>query len=159
MLVNNLKDLLGIINVAITYFNWDELRVAANGDPTAIIILTFGLTKSYNMLSGGYMMKKLNISRIPQVLFRKEFLRVKNNKISIQFTTKEKQSYFTYDKFLFARIGVKEKVIYLRALSMRAFDDNSTYIPREFLNITQNPFLKITNDKINFIFESPQGES
>ena len=100
MLVNNLKDLLGIINVAITYFNWDELRVAANGDPTAIIILTFGLTKSYNMLSGGYMMKKLNISRIPQVLFRKEFL-----------------------------------------------------------NITQNPFLKITNDKINFIFESPQGES
>ena len=85
--------------MAITYFNWDELRVAANGDPTAIIILTFGLTKSYNMLSGGYMMKKLNISRIPQVLFRKEFLRVKNNKISIQFTTKEKQSYFTYDKF------------------------------------------------------------
>ena len=86
--------------MAIIYFNWDELRVAANGDPTAIIILTFGLTKSYNMLSGGYMMKKLNISRIPQVLFRKEFLKVKNNKISIHFTTKEKQSYFTYDKFL-----------------------------------------------------------
>ena len=42
---------------------------------------------------------------------------------------------------------------------MRAFDDNSTHIPKDFLNITQNPFLKITNDKINFIFESPQGES
>ena len=60
--------------MAITYFNWDELRVKARGDPAGIIILTYGLSPGYNVSTSQYMIKKLNINHIPQFLFRKNYL-------------------------------------------------------------------------------------
>jgi hypothetical protein len=158
---NKQKDFNGINNVAITYFNWDELRIKARGDPAGIIILTYGLSPSYNVSSSQYMIKKLNINHIPVFLFRKNYLIVtKDNKVKINVKTEDAQSYFTYDKFLFARVSARQKALYLRALAMRALDDGRDFVPRVlFNNIAYNPFLKITEDKIKFIYESPQGES
>ena len=136
------------------YFNWDELRLKAKGDPAGIIILTYGLTKSYNISTSGYLMKKLNINHIPQFLFARGILKATNNKVKVNYVTKEAQSYFKYDKFLFARVSARQKALYLRALSMRPLDDVRNFIPRVlFNNIAFNPFLKVTNDKIEFIYE------
>ncbi len=147
--------------MAITYFNWDELRVKARGDPAGIIILTYGLSPGYNVSTSQYMIKKLNINHIPQFLFRKNYLiATKDKKVKINVKTKEIQSYFTYDKFLFARVSARQKALYLRALAMRPLDDVRNFVPRVlFNNIAYNPFLEVTEDKIKFIYESPQGES
>ena len=110
------------------YFNWDELRLKAKGDPAGIIILTYGLTKSYNISTSGYLMKKLNINHIPQFLFTRGVLKAINNKVKINYVTKDAQSYFKYDKFLYARVNVRHKALYLRALSMRPIDDKNNLI-------------------------------
>ena len=147
--------------MAITYFNWDELRVKARGDPAGIIILTYGLSPGYNVSTSQYMIKKLNINHIPQFLFRKNYLiATKDKKVKINVKTKEIQSYFTYDKFLFARVSARQKALYLRALAMRPLDDVRNFVPRGlFGNVAYNPFLEVTKDKIKFTYESPQGES
>ena len=99
-------------------------------------------------------MKKLNINHIPQFLFARGILKTHKNKVRINYATKEAQSYFKYDKFLFARVSARQKAPYLRALSMRPLDDVRNFIPRIlFNNIAFNPFLKVTNDKIEFIYE------
>ena len=147
--------------MAITYFNWDELRVKARGDPAGIIILTYGLSPGYNVSTSQYMIKKLNINHIPQFLFRKNYLiATKDKKVKINVKTKEIQSYFTYDKFLFARVSARQKALYLWALAMRPLDDVRNFVPRVlFGNVAYNPFLEVTKDKIKFTYESPQGES
>ena len=97
-------------------------------------------------------MKKLNINHIPQFLFTRGVLKAINNKVKINYVTKEAQSYFKYDKFLFARVSARQKALYLRALSMRPLDYVRNFIPRVlFNNIAYNPFLKVTEDKIKFI--------
>ena len=134
------------------YFNWDELRLKAKGDPAGIIILTYGLTKSYNVSTSSYLMKKLNINQIAQFLFARGILKATNNKVKVNYVTKEAQSYFKYDKF--SKEYQQDKKLYLRALSMRPLDDVRNFIPRIlFNNIAFNPFLKVTNDKIEFIYE------
>lgn len=147
--------------MAIIYFNWYELHTKAKGDPAGIIILTYGLTLSYTVSTSQYLMKKLNINHIPIFLFKKNYLIVtKDKKVKINVKTEDAQSYFTYDKFLFARVSARQKALYLRALSMRALDDSRDFVPRIlFNNITHNPFLKVTEDKIHFIYESPRGDT
>jgi hypothetical protein len=146
--------------VAITYFNWYELHSKAKGDPAGIIILTYGLTSSYNVNTSQYLMKKLNINHIPPLLFSRKYLSQSRYRLTSNYVTKEPQSYFKNERFLFARVNVRHKALYLRALSMRAIDDKSNFIPRHYFNeVAKNPFLKVTEDKIHFIYESPRGDT
>ena len=147
--------------MAIIYFNWYELHTKAKGDPAGIIILTYGLTLSYTVSTSQYLMKKLNINHIPIFLFKKNYLIVtKDKKVKINVKTEDAQSYFAYDKFLFARVSARQKALYLRALSMRDINDKSNFIPRHYFNeVAKNPFLKVTEDKIHFIYESPRGDT
>ncbi len=146
--------------MATTYFNWHELYVAAKGDPAGIIILTYGLTTSYNVTSSQYMMKKLNINHIPPFLFSRGYLSESRYRVVNNYTTKEPQSYFKNDKFLFARVNVRHKALCLKALSMRPIDNTQDFIPRHYFEkVTHNPLLKVSEDKIHFIYESPRGET
>lgn len=146
--------------MAITYFNWYELHSKAKGDPAGIIILTYGLTSSYNVNTSQYLMKKLNINHIPPLLFSRKHLSQSRYRIISNYVTKEPQSYFKNERFLFARVNVRHKALYLRALSMRDIDDKNNFIPRHYFNeVAKNPFLKVTEDKIHFIYESPRGDT
>ena len=146
--------------MAITYFNWYELHLKAKGDPAGIIILTYGLTSSYNVNTSQYLMKKLNINHIPPLLFQRGYLNQSRYRLTSSYVTKEPQSYFKNERFLFARVNVRHKALYLRALSMRAIDDKSNFIPRHYFNdVAKNPFLRVSEDKIHFIYESPQGDT
>ena len=146
--------------MAITYFNWYELKTKAKGDPAGIIILTYGLTSNYNVNTSQYLMKKLNINHIPPLLFQRGYLNQSRYRLTSSYVTKEPQSYFKNERFLFARVNVRHKALYLRALSMRAIDDKSNFIPRHYFNdVAKNPFLRVSEDKIHFIYESPQGDT
>lgn len=52
-------------------------------------------------------------------------------------------------------LPARDKVVYLKALSMRKISDNKPYIPlKYFPNVNPNHFLTIENDKIFFKLES-----
>ena len=105
-------------------------------------------------------MKKLNINHIPPSLFRQGHLSVSRYRLASNHVTKEPQSYFKNEKFLFAGVNVRHKALYLRALSMRPIDDKQDFIPRHYFNeVANNPFLKVSEDKIHFIYESPRGDT
>ncbi len=146
--------------MATTYFNWYELCAKAKGDPAGIIILTYGLTSSYNVTTSRYLMKKLNINHIPRFLFSSGNLSTSRYRVVSNYSTKEPQCYFKNEKFLYARVNVRHKALYLRALSMRPIDDKNNFIPRHYFGeVATNPFLKVSEDKIHFIYESPRGDT
>ena len=74
-------------------------------------------------------MKKLNINHIPRFLFSSGNLSTSRYRVVSNYSTKEPQCYFKNEKFLYARVNVRHKALYLRALSMRPIDDKNNFIP------------------------------
>jgi len=146
-----------MVNVAITYFNYNEILLRARGDPAAIIILTHAQTKYYNELTTRQLMKSLCINHIPIYLFRSKTL-VKHRKfVKCIYRTKEPQSYIKNVEFLKYNINARYKALYIRALSMRKISEHIDYIPRSYFgNISKNPLITYDDDKIYFPLESKQ---
>lgn len=139
-----------------TYFNWDELLVLGRKDLAAILCLAYAQTNVYNELSSKTMLRTLNIHHIPRHIFNKNcFYLDKRVGLVCYYKTKEPQSYFRNPEFLFYNVPARKKVVYLKALSMRRINENQNYIPKKYFeNVTENPFLTITDDRIYFPLES-----
>lgn len=141
--------------VDITYFNWHELLLYGRRDMAAIIILAYAQTSMYNEYSSKTLMKRININHIPNFLFQSGILEQKNKFLQCNYKTKEPQSYFVNSKFLIYNLPVRQKVNYLKALSMRRITDKSNKIPREFFDKVTNTMLLTTDDRyIYFPLES-----
>jgi hypothetical protein len=121
----------------------------------AIIILAYAQTSLYNEYSSKTIMNRLNINHIPQFLFQSGVLEQKQGLLQCNYVTKEPQSYFVNNKFFIYNIPVRQKVNYLKALSMRRITDNSNYIPRQFFNkVETNILMEVDADYIYFPLES-----
>lgn len=141
--------------MAITFFNWSELRLRSNNDLAAILCLTYAQTSEYNELSAKTMMNKLGIHHIPPHLFYRQYFTQHKNQLICNYKTIEPQSYFKNPIFLFMNAPARSKVVYLKALSMRRASDSNNYIPLKYFdNVKPNMFLEIKDDKILFPLES-----
>jgi len=141
--------------VAITYFNWAEIILLARRDPAAIIILAYAQTSLYNEFVAKNLIQRLNIHHVPSSLFSDRLLVQHKNSLECTYKTREPLSYFNNPDFLFLNVSAKEKVSYLRALSMRRISDTSNSIPRDYFNkVANNHFLKVDEDYIHFPLES-----
>lgn len=141
--------------MAITYFNWAELCIRSNNDIAAILCLTYAQTNLYNELSAKTMMNRLCINHIPPHLFHRKYFTQYKNALICNYVTKEPQSYFTNPSFLFLNAPVRDKVVYIKALSMRRLSSSDNFIPlKYFPEIKPNLFTKIVDDKIIFTLES-----
>lgn len=139
----------------ITYFNWQELLLHSNKDLAAIICLVFAQTNLYNKETSKTLMNKLKIHHIPTQLFQSKLFSQYKTSLVCLYKTREPQSYFKNPKFLTYGVPARDKVVYLRALSMRRISDRNDYIPRYFYpELKKNFFLNITEDKIYFPLES-----
>lgn len=117
--------------------------------------MVYAQTKEYNELSSKTLLSKLKIHHVPAFLFQaKTFVQYKHELVCA-YKTKEPQSYFTNSRFLFMNTSAKDKVVYLKALSMRRLSNKNTYIPyKYFPNVKYNPFLDIKDGLIHFPLES-----
>lgn len=141
--------------MATTFFNWSELRLRSNNDLAAILCLTYAQTNLYNELSAKTMMSRLAINHIPPHLFYRRYFTQYKNKLICNYSTKEPQSYFTNASFLFLNAPVRDKVVYIKALSMRRLSISANYIPlKYFPEIKPTLFTKVVDDKIIFPLES-----
>lgn len=71
------------------------------------------------------------------------------------YVTKEPQSYFKNSSFLFLNAPARDKVVYIKALSLRKISNSDNYIPLRYMpNVSTNLFLKVADDKILFPLES-----
>lgn len=143
-----------------TLFNWDELLLLSRKDIAAIICLAYAQTNVYNELSSKTMLKTLNIHHIPRHIFNRNCFELnKHVGLVCHYKTQEPQSYFKNSEFLFYNIPARQKVVYLKALSMRRLNENRDYIPKEYFdNVKPNILLKITDDRIYFPLETSYEE-
>jgi hypothetical protein len=143
--------------MAITYFNWDEIRIRSRGDPAAIILLTFAQTKEYNKKKDWWsqeLFRSLNINHIPLHLITNGCIITSHNKMQIKYRTRDPQGYFRNPNFLYFSISAYQKALYLRALSYRKLTDKSNKIPRYYFgNIKPHPLLTYDEDYIYFKHE------
>ena len=134
--------------MAITFFNWSELRIRSNNDLAAILCLTYAQTNIYNELSAKTMMNKLNIHHVPPHLFHRQYFTQYKTTLLCNYKTIEPQGYFKNPIFLFMNAPARTKVVYLKALSMRRISDQNNYIPLKYFdNIKPNLFIDIKKDK------------
>lgn len=141
--------------MAITFFNWGEIRLRSRNDLAAILCLAYAQTKEYNELSAKTIMQRLAIHHVPPSLFIDKHFTQYKHCLYPNYKTIEPQSYFKNSSFLFMNLPARDKVVYLKALSMRKISDNKPYIPlKYFPNVNPNHFLTIENDKIFFKLES-----
>lgn len=141
--------------MAITYFNWSELRLRSNNDLAAILCLTYAQTNEYDELSAKTMMNTLKIHHIPPHLFYRRYFTQHKTKLVCNYITIEPQSYIKNTSFLYLNAPARDKVVYIKALSMRRLSDTIDYIPfKYFENVKPNLFLTIQEDKILFPLES-----
>jgi len=141
--------------MATTYFNWHEILLLSKGDLAAIICLAYAQTLEYNEKSVATLRRTLKIHHFPQSLLSAGTFRQHVNSLECTYKTREPQSYFKNNKFLYIGAPTKDKVVYLRALSMRRPDITDNFIPRKYYTkVKQNFFLNITEDKIYFPYES-----
>jgi len=151
-----------------TYFNWYELRVKANKDPTSILILTYALSVGYNKKIANrirHLMVILKISEIPRESLKYFFQHTPERKQKADYSlysklkTIEPQSYFINSSFLKAKKPVIHKTNYIKLLSYRRIGDSSAYIYKDILTgsqlaaIKENPFVRVGDTKIYFTRE------
>jgi hypothetical protein len=141
--------------VATTFFNWAEITLRSNNDLAAVLCLTYAQTSIYNEISAKTLMSRLAIHHIPLHLFhRKHFIQYKRMLVC-SYTTKEPQSYFNNPSFLFLNAPARDKVAYIKALSLRRISSSDNHIPLKYYpNAQPNLFFTITKDKILFPLES-----
>ena len=141
--------------MAITLFNWSELRLRSNNDLAAILCLTYAQTAVYTEISAKTMMSRLALHHIPPHLFYRKYFTQHRNLLTCNYATKEPQSYFKNPSFLFLNAPARDKVAYIKALSLRRLSSSDNYIPFKYYPTVQpNLFLTITDDKILFPLES-----
>lgn len=141
--------------MAITYFNWSEILLRSDNDLAAILCLTYAQTNEYNELSAKTMMNTLKIHHIPPRLFHRRYFTQFKRQLVCNYTTIEPQSYIKNTSFLYLNAPAKDKVVYIKALSMRRVSEAVNYIPfKYFENVKPNLFLDIQEDKILFPLES-----
>lgn len=138
-----------------TVFNWNELLFYGRKDTAAIICLTYAQTKLYDEISATTMMRKLVINRVPLFLFQAGLFQQAKRVLICTYKTQNPQSYIKNPRFLRMGAPLRDKIVYLKALSMRRISDNNDYIPLKFYHdIPDNLFTKIENDRILFPYES-----
>lgn len=138
-----------------TYFNWDEIFMLSRKDIAGIICLAYAQTNVYNELSSKTMLRRLNLHHIPRHIFNRNCFELINGRLHCYYKTREPQSYFKNNEFLFYNVPARQKAVYLKALSLRRLNDDSNSIPKEyFYNVKPNMFLKITDDRIYFPLEN-----
>lgn len=141
-------------NKDMKFFNWDELLVAGRKDFSAIICLLYGETNCYNYVSAKTFMYKLNINKFPLFLFKARYFTQHTDILQCNYKTTEPQTYYINPIFLYANVSVKDKVQYIKALSLRRPSNRTNYIPRHYMgDLSFNPFLELTKDKIIFSYE------
>ena len=139
----------------ITYFNWYELLAHSRGDLAAIMCLAYAQSSEYNEKSTKLLMRKLNINHIPYFLIKNRTFVQYRHILVCNYKTKEPQSYFLNPRFLFINVPITDKIVYLRALSMRKPSCTNDYIPRKYYKkVKSNFFMRITEDNIYFPEES-----
>ena len=85
------------------YFNWYELLKKSKKDYDSIIVLTYASTFGYNKKianSSLDLVKKLNISRIPNWLNSSLIMNKRSFEIFNNYRVEEPQSYFRNPSFL-----------------------------------------------------------
>jgi hypothetical protein len=141
--------------VAITFFNWHELLLKGRKDPTAIIILAYAQTRLYNESSSKKLLHKLNLHHIPLFMVSSRLLIQQKSSLLCTYRTQEPQSYFKNPYFLTANISIKQRLQYLKALSMRRISEQQDCIPKSYMNLTDhNPFMQVKDNYIYFTYES-----
>lgn len=141
--------------MAITLFNWSEIWALSNKDLASIICLTYAQTNDYNELSAKTMLYRLRLHHIPPALFYKKLFTQHKHTLVCNYKTKDYQNYFKNSSFLFTNASAKYKAVYIKALGLRRLTDNNNYIPlKYFPNVTYNPFLTVSNNRIYFPLES-----
>lgn len=139
----------------ITYFNWAEIILRSNNDLAAVLCLTYAQTKIYNEISAKTLMSRLAIHHIPPHLFHRKYFTQFKRSLICNYATIEPQSYFTNSTFLFMNAPARDKVAYIKALSLRRISSSDNYIPLKYYpNAQSNLFFTITDDKILFPLES-----
>lgn len=145
------------------YFNWYELLKKSKKDYDSIIVLTYASTFGYNKKianSSLDLVKKLNISRIPNWLNSSLIMNKRSFEIFNNYRVEEPQSYFRNPSFLKTVTPVTHKIQYLWLLSHRRNDDKNPFINRDFFKLKEingiksNPFISIDKDKITFVLEN-----
>lgn len=124
-------------------------------------MLTYALTCSYNSIiacNESWLLQKLKISFIPRSVFKGGYFTKTAKGIVSKLTTKEPQSYFLNDSWLYDYEKLTDKIIYLHALSQRSISDKNFFIPDNYLEekYWNNPFLKHRDGKIWFLPELKQ---
>lgn len=140
------------------YFNWNELKIAGEGQFESILILAYCIKIGYNNIianSSNHLFKLLNINKIPQRLFVKKYLVTNKGKIISHFKCQEPQSYFNNSYFLTARCLPAQKIKYLFMLGHRSINELNSFIPVDYIDEKHhnNLFIKIRNKKLYFIPE------
>lgn len=141
--------------MATVFFNWDELRLRSNNDLAAILCLTYAQTNLYNEISAKTLMSRLAIHHIPPHLFHRKYFTQHKTMLICNYVTKEPQSYFNNPSFLFMHAPARDKVAYIKALSLRRISSSDNHIPLKYYpNAQPNLFFTITDNKILFPLES-----
>lgn len=148
----------------ITFYNWDKLCQHSDQDNAGILVLTLATLKGYNKIIAGdskELMEKLNIPKIPPVLFHRKYLRLNRfGGIKGYYQCNEPLSYFKNPKFLYYKIPLKTKIEYLWMVSMRRINDENNYIPEDYVDSKRwnNLLIERKNGRLYFIPEnsSPQ---
>jgi len=141
--------------VAITFFNWHELLLKGRKDMAAIIILAYAQTSLYNESSSKKLLYKLNINHIPLFMISSRLLIQQKTQLLCTYKTTDAQSYFKNPSFLTSSTPIKQRVQYLKALSMRRINEQQDYIPKSYMNLTEyNPFMEVKDNYIHFTYES-----
>lgn len=113
-------------------FNWAELNLHSDCNLSAILVLTYALTKGYNTKlawNAKELREKLFINNIPSRLFMKGFLTSnKYGGIITKYRCKDPQSYFKNSNFLFYLCSLQAKINYLYLLSQRRMNDLDNYV-------------------------------
>ena len=141
--------------MATTFFNWAEIVVRSNNDLAAVLCLTYAQTNLYNEISAKTMLRTLSINHIPPHLFHRKYFTQFKRSLICNYVTKEPQSYFNNPTFLFMNAPARDKVAYIKALSLRRISSSDSSIPLKYYpNAQPNLFFTITDDKILFPLES-----
>ena len=138
-----------------TYFNWDEIFMLSRKDVSAIICLLYAQTSKYHEFSAKTMLHRLRLNHIPRHIFNKDCFEMTRTGLHCYYRTEDPQSYVRNVEFLFYSIPARKKAVYIKALSMRRMSEDHNYIPKTYFpNITENPLVKITDDRIYFPLEN-----
>jgi hypothetical protein len=141
--------------VAITFFNWHELLLKGRKDAAAIIILAYAQTSLYNESSSKKLLRKLNLHHIPLFMLSSRLLIQQKSSLLCIYRTQEPQSYFKNPYFLTTNTPIKQRLQYLKALSMRRINEQQDCIPKTYMNLTEyNPFMQVKDNYIHFTYES-----